>query len=122
MDHNDLYDDISKKLKEYPQLKERIYAILFTGRSFPYHIEEEITNIGVMFGFLKEEEGQVVIANRLFEIWFYNLFIAEETNNNPLYDAGLQIKNRFVNEDSLDMDLILRKFISVGEDSHFYKW
>lgn len=45
--------------------------------------------MGVMFGFLKEDDGRVVVANRIFEIWFYNLFIAEEALNNRTYDAGL---------------------------------
>ena len=67
--------------------------------------------MGVMFGFLKEDDGRVVVANRIFEIWFYNLFIAEEALNNRTYDAGLQVQSRFVHGEQLDMDLILRKFM-----------
>ena len=35
-------------------------------------------SIGNMFGFFRDDDGQVAISNRIFEIWFYNLFIAEE--------------------------------------------
>ena len=82
------YDDMSKKIKEYPALRKLIYDILFCGRSVPFNIGTELVAIGSMFGFLKDEEGQVAISNRIFEIWFYNLFIAEEAINSETYHAG----------------------------------
>ena len=33
---NILFDDMSKKLSEYPELKEMIYSILFQGRKYAY--------------------------------------------------------------------------------------
>jgi len=30
-------------------------------------------NLGCMFGFLKEENGQVIVANRIFEMYMLNL-------------------------------------------------
>ncbi len=35
-------------------------------------------NLGVMFGFMKEENDNIVISNRIFEMQLYNLFISEE--------------------------------------------
>ena len=70
-----------------------------------------------MFGFLKEEQGQVAISNRIFEIWFYNLFIAEEAIKSKMYDAGERDKNQFVRSGMLDMDLILRRFVQHFTES-----
>lgn len=44
----------------------------------PFSSAEKSVNLGCMFGFLKEENGQVVIANRIFEMYLLNYFMAEE--------------------------------------------
>lgn len=75
---NSLFDDMAKKIKDFPELRNIIYDILFCGKSIPYNLGTDQVSVGTMFGFLKEDAGQVAIANRIFEIWFYNLFIAEE--------------------------------------------
>ena len=78
---NALFDDIAKKLKDYPALENMLQEILFCGKSIPFNLAAELVSIGFMFGFLKNEEGQVAVANRIFEIWLYNLFIAEESSS-----------------------------------------
>lgn len=108
---NTLFDDMAKKLKEYPELRDMLYALLFNGKNVPFHMEEEITAVGVMFGFLCEADGQIAIANRIFEIWCYNLFLAEDARKNQMYDAGLSDRNQFVRGGVLDMELVLRKFM-----------
>lgn len=72
-----------------------IYDILFCGRSVPFNIGTELVAIGNMFGFLKDENGQVAISNRIFEIWFYNLFIAEEALGNATYSWMLLLSSDY---------------------------
>lgn len=108
---NSLFDDIAKKLKDYPDLHKLLCDILFCGKSVPFNLGTELVSIGSMFGFLKDDGGQVAIANRIFEIWFYNLFIAEEAINNATYNAGQLDKNKFIRNGKLDMDLVLKKFV-----------
>ena len=122
---NSLFDDMAKKIKDYPNLRSLLYDILFRGKSIPYNLGTELVSIGSMFGFLKENDGQVAISNRIFEIWFYNLFIADEAINSKMYDAGERDKNQFIHDDRLDMDLVLRKFVqhfteSFGESSQAF--
>lgn len=88
-----LIDDIQKKLFDYPELKEVLYAMLFKGIVYPYHANNSLVSIGEDFGFVKEVDNHVVIANRIYEIWLYNFFIAEDALNNKTYEAGLQAKN-----------------------------
>ena len=111
MESNTLFDDMQKKIAEYPELKAMLYAMLFNGRMFPYHEQNAWIAIGVMFGFMKERDGQAEIANRIFESWFYNLFISEEALNSEIYNAGLLTKSRFIKGSKLDMDFILQKFM-----------
>ena len=58
-----------------------------------------------MFGFLKQKEGMAVVSNRIFEIFFYNLFISEQSLNSVIYQAGESDKNQFVKNNILDMDI-----------------
>ena len=124
-ENNSLFEDMAKKTKDYPDLRNLLYDILFRGKSIPFNLGTELVSIGVMFGFLKECDGQVAIANRIFEIWFYNLFIAEEAIKSKMYDAGERDKNRFIRGDRLDMDLVLKKFVqhfteSFGDSSQSF--
>lgn len=114
---NSLFDDMAKKVKDYPELKTLLYDILFCGRSIPYNLGTELVSIGTMFGFMKDDAGQVAISNRIFEIWFYNLFIAEEAINSDTYQAGQKNKNQFVDENGLNMELVLKKFVQHFTES-----
>lgn len=114
---NSLFDDMAKKIKDYPELRKLLYDILFCGKSVPYNMGTELVSIGSMFGFLKDEAGQIAISNRLFEIWFYNLFIAEEAIGNDTYSEGQLQKNLFVSESGLDMKMVLTKFVQHFTES-----
>ncbi len=107
---NTLFDDMQKKIMDYPELKRMIYSILFGGKSFPFYPVSQPVKIGVLFGFIKEENEQAVIANRIFETFFYDLFLSEDILESKTYDAALQSKNQFVKNGILDMELILMKF------------
>lgn len=108
---NTLFDDMQKKIMDYPKLKQMIYSILFGGKSFPFYPVSQPVKIGVLFGFIKEEHEQAVIANRIFETFFYDLFLAEDILESQTYDAALQSGNQFVKNGILDMELILTKFL-----------
>ncbi len=108
---NTLFDDMQKKLMDDPELKRMIYSILFGGKSFPYYPVSQPVKIGVLFGFIKEENEQAVIANRIFETFFYDLFLAEDILESKTYDAALLSRNQFVKNGILDMELILTKFL-----------
>lgn len=72
---------------------DELYAMLFKGIVYPYHANNSLVSIGEDFGFVKEVDNHVVIANRIYEIWLYNFSIAEDALNNKSYEAGLQAKN-----------------------------
>ncbi len=55
-----------------------------------------------MFGFLKEDQGTVVVANRVFEMFFYNLFISEQALGSLTYQTGETDKKQFVQDGELN--------------------
>lgn len=75
---NTLFDDMIKKVGDYPELRQMLYAILFTGKSITYNPDHFAIHIGRMFGFIKEADGIVAVANRIFEMRLYNYFLSEE--------------------------------------------
>ena len=73
-----LFDSMCRQIDLYPELRKMIYAILFQGKSFSYNPDNFVVGIGTMFGFVKENRGLIEIANRIFEMRLYNLFLSEE--------------------------------------------
>lgn len=62
-----LFEDIKKKLVDYPELRAMLHAIFFNGQIFPYNMYNKVIDIGRMFGFIKEKSDQVCVSNRIFE-------------------------------------------------------
>lgn len=111
-----LFDDMRKKMADYPELRKIIYAILFRGESYPYNPDNFAIDIGAMFGFITERDGQAVVANRIFETRLYNLFLSEEVTKSITYQTGELEKNQFIKNGMLDMELILKKFMQHFHD------
>lgn len=106
-----LFDDIRKKLDDFPSLRNILEEILFKGSQMPYNQYNQVMDIGIMFGFLREENHVVAIANRIFEIFFYNLFISEQALQSTIYQKGDEDKKQFLKNGKLNMDLVLEKFV-----------
>ncbi len=71
---NPLFDDIVKKLDDFPELRKTLYAILFKGERIPYNSYHQALNVGSMFGIIKNDRGNVSVSNRIFETLIYNLW------------------------------------------------
>lgn len=106
-----LFDDMRKKLDDYPELRAMLYSVLFNGRSFPYNPDSHAIDIGTMFGFIKEADGAVAVANRIFETRLYNLFLAEDMLKNGVNTTVFTDRNQFIRDGYLDMDLVMAKFV-----------
>lgn len=109
---NTLFESLFNKLKDYPELNQTIQTILFTGKSIAYNADETSIDIATMFGFVKNQNGKVVIANRIFETRLYNYYLSTvEMQSKDIYDKSLLDKNQFVMNGHLNMDLILERFV-----------
>lgn len=106
-------DTMAGLIYDYPELKNVLYELLFTGKAIPYNPLNKYIETAEMFGFIKNENGSAVISNRIFEAVLYNLFISEEYIDSKIYDAGLREKNQFVSGGHLDMRKVLEKFVET---------
>ena len=109
---NTLFESLSEKLNSYPSLSDMLKTLLFTGKSIYYNYYEESINIATMFGFVRDNNGVLVISNRIFETWLYNLYLSTaEMQQTDIYKASLRDKSQFIVNGHLDMKHILEKFV-----------
>lgn len=109
---NTLFESLIGKLNTYPQLKQMLKSVLFSGNIYPYSADESAIDMATMFGFVTNKGGYVVIANRIFETRLYNYYLSEdELQKNALYKASIQDKNQFITNGSLNMELVLERFV-----------
>ena len=93
---NALFESLTGKLRDYPELRQILYLLLFQGNTTFYNSLNPVIEIAEMYGFIKNENGMVVVSNRIFEIVLYNLFLSEEAINNGISLAAFQDKNQFM--------------------------
>jgi hypothetical protein len=116
IEKNPLFDSLINKLEDNENLKKLMAEMLLKGKKIPYNPDDTAIDIAFMYGFVKNQNGAVVVANRIFEVRIYNWFISLETTDSPIFSAGLNDKNQFVQGGALNMDLILEKFIQHFSD------
>lgn len=107
-----LFESMVKQLDIYKDLRAMIERIIYQGWNIPFSPAEKSVSIGIMFGFLAEKDGHVAIANRIFEMYLLNLFMTEEAIKSDAFSKGESDKILFVKQNRLDMDFVLRKFVS----------
>jgi len=108
---NTLFESLIGKLIDYPELSSTLYSILFAGDRIVYNPDEEWIDVAVMFGFIKNDAGTVVIANRVFETRLYNYFLTKnEAQSSEIFRTASQNKLQYIHNGHLDMDLVLDKY------------
>ncbi|MFI3212531.1 MAG: AAA family ATPase [Eubacteriales bacterium] len=115
-EQNALFDSLIHKLYDYEKIRKMVYSLLFEGQSRTYNIRNDSIQTGEMFGFIKNKNGLVAIANRIFEIILYEQFLSDEMDENDTYLHAFQNKNQFIHNDQLHMERILEKFVQHFND------
>lgn len=111
-ERNMLFESLSEKLTSYPELNTMLCSLLFTGKNIVYNYYEPAINIATMFGFVKNQNGTLAVANRIFDTWLYNLYLSTaDMQGQDIYKASLQDRSQFIIDGHLDMKRILEKFV-----------
>lgn len=116
-----LFESMAKQLDTYDDLRMIIEDIIYRGKRIPFSPEEKSINLGVMFGFLKEENGHVAVANRIFEMCLLNMFMAKEAITSEVFSKGESDRPQFVRGNRLEMDLVLKKFVEYFNEIYSEK-
>lgn len=114
---NTLFDSLTGRLYEYPQLNKMFKKILFTGADIVYNADEPSTDMAAMFGFIKNQNGYAVITNRIFETRLYNFYLSSaKMQDMDIYKSSQMEKNQFIVDGHLQMRKILEKFVEHFHD------
>lgn len=112
IENNTLFESLIHKVMDYSELEQMLKELLFTGKPITYNPANQVIGLAVMFGFVKNAEGKVIPANRIFDTLLYNYFLSvDELYSAEIYKASLQDKNLFIRQGHLDMRRILEKFV-----------
>lgn len=107
---NALFDDMVKKLADYPKLKQMLQNILFCGSLYPYERDNDLINLGVTFAFLKEKNGIVAVKNRIFETKLYDFFLSEMYTDNADSPFKFIERSQYIVNGTLQMKRVMEKF------------
>ncbi|MBO7620200.1 MAG: ATP-binding protein [Victivallales bacterium] len=108
---NTLFDDLAKKTDDNPELKSLFIDILFGGERIRYSPYDKAQSLGLMFNFIKNNNGFLAISNRIFETFLCNVFTYEmEKKDKSFRVAANDERNQFIKGKRLDMEAVLNRF------------
>ncbi len=111
-----LFESMVRQLEEYPEIKRMLHAVLFEGRRVVFNINNPMINLAAMFGYVVNRANSVQVANRIFEICLYNLFLSEDELASAIGTEAERNQKQFICNGRLDMDLVLEKFVLYYND------
>ena len=117
LEKNTLFDSLMGKVYDNKPLSDILQSILFGGERIPYNPDSVSIIDGEMYGFVKKENGSLVIANRIFETRIYNYFLNQsEMKDSPISRSGSESKEMFIENGHLQMDKLLKHYVTVFDD------
>ena len=116
---NTLFQSLTTKLNNYPELKASLRSILMEGARLAWNADQSDIAMMHMYGFIRNENNGVKIDNRIFETRLYNLFLSDEELKNSVFSReGEMAKNQFITDGKLNMRLIMERFIVSYTEIH----
>ncbi len=110
-ERNTLFDSLVGKLQNHQELRNVLYGVIFQGKPLIYSPVSLPVEIAEMYGFFTNENGMCVIANRIFEMVLYNMFLSEEAVYSDMAEEAFRSKPMFVQNGRLNMKLVLERFV-----------
>lgn len=114
-----LFESMAKQLDRYPDLYKIVEDIIYCGKKIPFSLEEKSINLGSMFGFLKEENGHVAIANRMFEMCLLNMDLVLKKFVSYFTEIYGSRDERFIEKQGRKIFLIYLKPIIIGTGNYY---
>jgi len=97
-----------KNLENNKELSDLIYDLLIMREVRPFVIYDSVVGIGAMYGFLKNVDEKIAIANKVFELCMVDYYISKDMRTKKHISGVLQ--RDVVRDGVFDMELCLRKF------------
>lgn len=116
---NTLFDSLTGKLINYPELKKQLRNILLKGDAYAWLPYEPAQQQLDMYGLIRNNHNTVAVSNRIFEMLLYTLFVGESNQNEDLRQLAAASKTIFSDEEGrLDIPKIMDHFIREHNRIH----
>ena len=111
---NTLFQSLMGKINDNHELKDLIKRILMLGDRVIYNADIVSIMDATRYGFVRNENGALVIDNRIFETRLYNYFLSvEEIKKTEIYSIGLDDRNNLIENGHLMMDKLMDRFSDI---------
>ena len=115
-ERNTFFDDVSKKLDDFPDMRKTLKEILYLGERVQYNAYNKSYQIATMFNYICNDHGAIRISSRILETWLYELFYTEDGKTGVLASLAGFDKNQFIENGQLDVEKIIARFIVHFKD------
>ncbi|MCR3761295.1 AAA-like domain-containing protein [Clostridium felsineum] len=118
---NTLFESLVKNLENNSALYELVNRILIKGENIPFNALNPLINLGITYGFFKEENGNVFISNKIFEEIIYNYMLSKMITKTRNLD-NYNFKYNFIESNGgLNFPKILRRFQQFIKEQYSIK-
>ena len=118
-ENNTLFDDLVKNIENNKELREYMFNLIMNGSGNRFNLLNPIINLGVMFGYFKNENNTVVISNRIFSQVLYNYFSSLLEDNNVM--KKYNFKADFIEGNGLNIEKVLLRFQQFMKEEYSSK-
>lgn len=116
LEKNTLFDSLMGKVHDNDKLRDVLWRILFAGETVPYNPDDISVSDAEMYGLVRNQDGRVQVANRIFEIRLYNFFLNQEQMQTSLFSTEEGDRSQFIENGRLNMERILERYVVVFND------
>ncbi|OQY03397.1 MAG: hypothetical protein B6I20_05075 [Bacteroidetes bacterium 4572_117] len=113
-----LFDSIVKELENNEALYDFIFKIIIDGDIFSYNIRNKLISLAKLHGIIREENGNCVIHNRVFEQMIYLYMLS---TYNIKYGKPVISPDFFDDDSNLNIETIMLKFQQFMKEEYSYK-
>jgi len=116
-EENPLFQSLIKNLTSNQELYNLVYRLIMNDFRLPFNPDDQYVNLGARYGFFKDDDNRVGIANRIFETRLMNYFV-----NQGLHDKIKATPLRYTDEEGIivngkfNMQVCLEKFAKYYDE------
>ena len=118
-ENNTLFDDLVKNIENNKELREYMFNLIMNGSGNRFNLLNPIINLGVMFGYFKNDNNTVVISNKIFSQVLYNYFSSLLEDNNTM--KKYNFKDDFIEGNGLNIEKVLLRFQQFMKEEYSSK-
>lgn len=120
-EQNTLFDSMIKNLENDKELYEYTKDFIIGGNEKIFNIDNPLINIGIIYGYFKNDNGKVKIANRIFRERIFNYMTSKLENKITGMDI-YNFKSNFITDDNgLDVKKICQRFQAYMRENYATK-